>query len=471
MTQPRPIYPKHFLRDPVPRGNTGFILMPFRPREVWDPVHEAIRTGIEAAGLDPSRAGDIYQPGAVMEEILRGIGSARIVVADMSRKNANVFYEVGIAHSFRDSVILLTQDTDDIPFDLRHLQHIWYEPTEEGLCLLTGRLASVIRSLPAEPAAEPTPVQRSVAGPMSSGDMKRELRRHLQACERQWVREIVPTQNEVFLERFWERIKSSREAAEQKSILAESIEALQPAFLRPWQPIEAFGFDAIEEEGQFEAVAPQLFEALERAYALSTRDEVRQARSTVVGHGQLLALRTWTLWGAYALSCENWDAVEALLHERASFITPSLTKPYCASFAEHKGFHYPDAAGHSPGRGVGDLAAQSIYDQTETFAEQRFFDLEEMQAYIGLWLLASEIAYVTGEGHLYWTSAPQSQFQRLIDRLETDSAFAYSFTQAVLRTEPKAVNRTWQTDIVDPLLQNTRMRFFVGDRLPSHFAE
>lgn len=468
MTQPRSIYPKHFLHEPVPRANTGFILMPFA--DEFEPVHEAIRTAIESAGLEPLRADDIFSTRAGMEKILRGIAEAEVVVADMSGQNANVFYEAGIAHMAKENVVLLTQDRDDFPFDLQHIDHVVYEPTVEGLRKLTQRLASVIRSLPAEPAAEPTPVQRSVAGPMSSGDMKRELRRHLQCCERQWVREIVPTQNEVFLERFWERIKSSREAAEQKSILAESIEALQPAFLRPWQPIEAFGFDAIEEEGQFEAVAPQLFEALERAYALSTRDEVRQARSTVVGHGQLLALRTWTLWGAYALSSRNWDAVETLLHQQASFVTPGLTKPYRASFAEHKGFHYPDAARHSPGRGVGDLAAQSIYDQTEAFAEQRFFDLEEMQAYIGLWLLASEIAYVTGEGRLYWTSAPQSQFQRLIDRLETDSAFAYSFTQAVLRTEPKAVNQTWQTDIVGPLLQNTRMRFVVGDRLPSHFA-
>ena len=259
------------------------------------------------------------------------------------------------------------------------------------------------------------------APPLTPANMRRDLRRHLQACERQWVRGIVPTQNDVFLERFWERIKSSRKDAEWKPVLAESITALQPDFLRPWKPIEDLGFDAIEAEGQFEASAPKLFEALEHAYALSTRDEVRQAHSTVVGHGQLLALRTWTLWGAYALSCENWAAVEALLHEQVSFITPRLTKPYRASFAEHKGFLYPDAAGHSPGRGVGDLAAQSIYSQPEQFAEEHFLDLEEMRTYIGLWLLASEIAYVTGESHLFWSIAPRSQLQRIIDRLEADS--------------------------------------------------
>ena len=469
MTEPRSIYPKHFLSEPVPRANTGFILMPFA--DEFEPVHEAIRAAIESAGLEPLRADDIFSTRAGMEKILRGIAEAEVIAADMSGQNANVFYEVGVAHTQRENVILLMREDDDFPFDLQHIDHLVYRPTQDGLRELTERLASVIRSLPTEPAAEPTPAQQGTSEPMTPSNMRRELRHLLQNCERQWVREIVPTQNEGFLERFWERIKSSREAAEQKSILAESIEALQPAFLRPWQPIEVLGFDAVEEEGQFEAVAPQLFEALERAYALSTRDEVRQAHSTVVGHGQLLALRTWTLWGAYALSSANWDAVEVLLHQQASFITPSLTKPYRASFAENKHFHYPDAAGHSPGLGFGDLAAQSIYNQTEAFAEQRFFDLEEMQAYIGLWLLASEIAYVTGEGHLFWSIAPQSQLQRIIDRLEADSTYARNFTQAVFRTDPKEVNQTWQTAIVDPLLQNPRMRFFVGDLLPSRFAE
>ena len=51
--EPRSIYPKHFLAEPVARRPSGFILMPFHSD--FDSVHEAIRRGITKAGLDPVR--------------------------------------------------------------------------------------------------------------------------------------------------------------------------------------------------------------------------------------------------------------------------------------------------------------------------------------------------------------------------------------------------------------------------------
>ena len=44
----------------------------------------------------------------------------------MTGRNANVFYEVGYAHALGKIVLLLTKNADDIPFDLKHHQHIVY---------------------------------------------------------------------------------------------------------------------------------------------------------------------------------------------------------------------------------------------------------------------------------------------------------------------------------------------------------
>src|SRR5258708_21790898 len=44
----------------------------------------------------------------------------------MTGRNPNVFYEVGYAHALGKIVLLLTQKADDIPFDLKHHQHIVY---------------------------------------------------------------------------------------------------------------------------------------------------------------------------------------------------------------------------------------------------------------------------------------------------------------------------------------------------------
>lgn len=51
----------------------------------------------------------------------------------MTDRNPNVFYEVGYAHALGKIVLLLTQKTDDIPFDLKHRQHIVYEGDIEKL--------------------------------------------------------------------------------------------------------------------------------------------------------------------------------------------------------------------------------------------------------------------------------------------------------------------------------------------------
>lgn len=51
----------------------------------------------------------------------------------MTDKNPNVFYEVGYAHALGKSVILLTEEAGDIPFDLKDFPHIVYEGSIAGL--------------------------------------------------------------------------------------------------------------------------------------------------------------------------------------------------------------------------------------------------------------------------------------------------------------------------------------------------
>jgi nucleoside 2-deoxyribosyltransferase len=67
----------------------------------------------------------IYREG-ILDRIYRQIEVADVVVADMTGKNPNVFYEVGYAHAKGKLTILLTSDADDIPFDLKHRRHVVY---------------------------------------------------------------------------------------------------------------------------------------------------------------------------------------------------------------------------------------------------------------------------------------------------------------------------------------------------------
>ena len=62
----------------------------------------------------------------ILDRIYNQISKADIIIADMTNRNPNVFYEVGYAHGLNKNVILLTQKADDIPFDLKHYPHIIY---------------------------------------------------------------------------------------------------------------------------------------------------------------------------------------------------------------------------------------------------------------------------------------------------------------------------------------------------------
>jgi hypothetical protein len=144
-----PIYPREAL-NLFPKNKTigkCFVLMPFADnfRHVYESIYNACR--LPEVLLPCSRADDFFGGGSIMESILEGIISSEYIIADLTSKNPNVFYELGIAHSSKDAskVIIISQSLDDIPFDLRHMRCILYENDSNGLRKLTNDLEKVLR--------------------------------------------------------------------------------------------------------------------------------------------------------------------------------------------------------------------------------------------------------------------------------------------------------------------------------------
>src|ERR1700687_1738093 len=109
--------------------DTCFVMMPFGSwfdryyQEVYIPA-------IKDAGCEPVRADELFSTGSVVEQIWEQIGKARVLLADLTDKNANVFYELGLAHAAKKPVVLTAAKVEDVPFDLRHLRVIVYETRE-----------------------------------------------------------------------------------------------------------------------------------------------------------------------------------------------------------------------------------------------------------------------------------------------------------------------------------------------------
>lgn len=102
-----------------------FVLMPFS-EDYNDIYSSGIKRAVEDCGLVCERVDEQHFTGPILEKILDNIRKARFIVAEMTEKNPNVYFEVGYAHCMNKPIIFLTKDSGDIPFDLKDRPHIIY---------------------------------------------------------------------------------------------------------------------------------------------------------------------------------------------------------------------------------------------------------------------------------------------------------------------------------------------------------
>ena len=136
--------PKFFGVEQWPLPTLGHIavMMPFKSE--FDPVYGAIKRACGALHIEARRVDEIYKPSKIIDDVFSTIAQSRLVICDLTDRNANVLYETGLAHALNYDVIMITQDMDDIPFDLRHFRVLRYLSNKEGLSKLTEDLKKTI---------------------------------------------------------------------------------------------------------------------------------------------------------------------------------------------------------------------------------------------------------------------------------------------------------------------------------------
>lgn len=121
------------------------VMMPFRPEFI--PTFDAIKNACFLVAFDCKKANDIWENSTFIQDIFELIFTSKIVVADFTGKNPNVFYEVGIAHTLGKTVIPITQSIEDVPADLRHHRILKYLPNKEGFTELETELVKRLKTL------------------------------------------------------------------------------------------------------------------------------------------------------------------------------------------------------------------------------------------------------------------------------------------------------------------------------------
>lgn len=114
----------------VVEGDTCFVMMPFA-NPVGSYYEKIYEKAIIKAGLRPVRAdNEIFSTGKIIDQVWEGINNAKVLVAELTNRNPNVFYELGLAHALEKPVVLVSSNDNDVPFDLKHIRVIYYDVTD-----------------------------------------------------------------------------------------------------------------------------------------------------------------------------------------------------------------------------------------------------------------------------------------------------------------------------------------------------
>lgn len=124
------------------------VMMPFSSD--FDDVYSSIQQACDDVNLNCIRADDIWEESVIIQDIFNLIFESSIVVADLTQKNPNVLYELGIAHTLGKHVIPITQSMDDVPFDLSHHRALKYLNNGEGRDAMQRDLSNRLKHLSVE---------------------------------------------------------------------------------------------------------------------------------------------------------------------------------------------------------------------------------------------------------------------------------------------------------------------------------
>lgn len=120
---------------------------------IFQPENNVIEIGKSyEVQLEITRQRDVSDTGNITLDIVENIARSHITIVDLTGKNPNVFLELGIRYALqRNGTILISQNTDDIPFNVSNYQTINYSPfykgIEEAIIKLRNVVAGTMRNL------------------------------------------------------------------------------------------------------------------------------------------------------------------------------------------------------------------------------------------------------------------------------------------------------------------------------------
>lgn len=147
----------NLMKDSSPKC---FVIQPFDGQSFDQRYAETCEPAIKKAGYTPYRVDQ--DPGAqnLIEHIEGGIRAAAVCLADITKDNPNVWYELGYAMAVGTPVCMIcSEERGRFPFDIQHLRVIRYKTQSKGdFERLESRIVECLTEIGKQPKALPISV-------------------------------------------------------------------------------------------------------------------------------------------------------------------------------------------------------------------------------------------------------------------------------------------------------------------------
>jgi hypothetical protein len=148
---------KCFVISPIGEGGSEM-------RERSDKVLEhIIKPPVEECGYECMRADEISEPGIITSQIIQHLIDDDLVVADLTGRNPNVYYELAVRHVVRKPIVQVIQAGESIPFDVAGTRTIHVDHRDlDSVADCKLELVKQIRSVEKDPSRVDTPISVAI---------------------------------------------------------------------------------------------------------------------------------------------------------------------------------------------------------------------------------------------------------------------------------------------------------------------
>lgn len=327
-----------------------FVIMPFSEERLEVFTH-GIAPACENAGFTAVRVDQLKGHFNINRKIIEHIFACDAVIAEITDKNPNVFYEMGVAHSIGNKTIMIAQNAHDLPFDIRNYRCLIYKQTAAGLQKLQEQIVESLQELddwgksPSNPVQDFKPEEAFIAN--TEG-----LRRRLHQAELQ-LREKEKLLNAAIAPRQWQLLQAEHQRLLYELKTKEQTSAQQVAQMEALQKeamrlralvLAANSTQGVKPKLQFRAVSMAKFSQEKVSQMLKTNDfydRDHNASGNGVTHkyepvergGEKLVVDHAT-----GLTWQQAGSAQLMIYKKTEQYIRDLNK---SRFAGYEGWHLP----------------------------------------------------------------------------------------------------------------------------------